>query len=104
MIGAINLYKSKTRLFTTINRTLGEGIAQLLSTQILAGRYERQKQMLAQSEIKLLHAQVNPHFLFNALNTLSAVIRQNPEKARHLVQNCRRSSARISSGRAKRPN
>jgi two-component system LytT family sensor kinase len=87
VIGAINLYEPKTKLFSTINRTLGEGIAQLLSTQILAGRYEQQKQLLAQSEIKLLHAQVNPHFLFNALNTLSAVIRQNPEQARHLVQN-----------------
>jgi two-component system LytT family sensor kinase len=43
--------------------------------------------LLAQSEIKLLHAQVNPHFLFNALNTLSAVIRRDPERACHLVLN-----------------
>ncbi|HBT13109.1 MAG TPA: sensor histidine kinase, partial [Erwinia persicina] len=69
----------------SINRTLGEGIAQLLSAQILAGQYERQKALLAQSEIKLLHAQVNPHFLFNALNTLMAVIRQDSEKAGQLV-------------------
>jgi two-component system LytT family sensor kinase len=87
VIGAINLYEPRTKLFSTINRALGEGIAHLLSTQILAGRYEHQKQLLAQSEIKLLQAQVNPHFLFNALNTLSAVIRINPEKARFLVQN-----------------
>ncbi|HVI50170.1 MAG TPA: sensor histidine kinase [Candidatus Sulfotelmatobacter sp.] len=86
VIGAIKLYEPKTKLFSTINRTLGEGIARLLSNQILAGRYERQKQLLAQSEIKLLHAQVNPHFLFNTLNTLSAVIRQDPERARYLVQ------------------
>jgi two-component system LytT family sensor kinase len=86
VIGAIKLYEPKTRIFSTINRTLGEGIARLLSNQILAGRYERQKQMLAQSEIKLLHAQVNPHFLFNTLNTLSAVIRGNPERARYLIQ------------------
>lgn len=87
VIGAIKLYEPKTKLFSTINRTLGEGIARLLSNQILAGRYERQKALLAQSEIKLLHAQVNPHFLFNALNTLSAVIRNDPERARQLVQN-----------------
>lgn len=68
-----------------MNRTLGEGIAHLLSAQILAGEFEQQKQLLAQSEIKLLHAQVNPHFLFNALNTLSVVIRRNPDHARKLV-------------------
>ena len=82
VIGTIKLYEAKNRLFSSINRTLGEGIAQLLSAQILAGQYERQKQMLTQSEIKLLHAQVNPHFLFNALNTLVAVIRRDNEQAR----------------------
>jgi two-component system LytT family sensor kinase len=87
VIGAINLYEPRNKLFSTINRTLGEGIARLLSTQILAARYEQQKHLLSQSEIKLLQAQVNPHFLFNALNTLSAVIRLNPERARELVHN-----------------
>ncbi|MBP2314377.1 sensor histidine kinase [Azospirillum soli] len=85
VIGAIKLYEPKTKLFSTINRALGEGIAKLLSSQILAGRYEQQKVLLAQSEIKLLHAQVNPHFLFNALNTISAVTCDDPEKARDLI-------------------
>ncbi|MGI2033462.1 LytS/YhcK type 5TM receptor domain-containing protein [Rhizobium panacihumi] len=87
VIGTIKLYEPKTKLFSTFNRALGEGVARLLSAQILAGRYERQKQMLSQSEIKLLHAQVNPHFLFNTLNTLSAIIRIDPAEARKLVQN-----------------
>lgn len=85
-MGTIKLYEAKNRLFSSINRTLGEGIAQLLSAQILAGQYERQKAMLTQSEIKLLHAQVNPHFLFNALNTIKAVIRRDSEQASQLVQ------------------
>lgn len=87
VIGTIKLYEVRNRLFSSINRTLGEGIAQLLSAQILAGKFERQKALLAQSEIKLLHAQVNPHFLFNALNTLLAVIRKDSDKAGQLVQN-----------------
>ncbi|HEJ9081645.1 TPA: sensor histidine kinase [Serratia marcescens] len=86
VIGTIKLYEPKSQLFSTINRTLGEGIASLLSAQIMAGQYERHKQLLAQSEIKLLHAQVNPHFLFNALNTLVAVIRRDGERACDLVQ------------------
>ncbi|WP_440026199.1 LytS/YhcK type 5TM receptor domain-containing protein [Chromobacterium amazonense] len=86
VIGTIKLYEPRNKLISHINLTLGEGIARLLSSQILQGRYDQQKQLLAQTEIKLLHAQVNPHFLFNALNTLSAVIRRNPEHARQLVQ------------------
>lgn len=86
VIGTIKLYEAKNRLFSSMNRTLGEGIAQLLSAQILAGQYERQNALLAQSEIKLLHAQVNPHFLFNALNTLMAVIRRDSNQACQLVQ------------------
>ncbi|STA80209.1 sensor histidine kinase [Citrobacter koseri] len=86
VMGTIKLYEAKNRLFSSINRTLGEGIAQLLSAQILAGQYERQKALLTQSEIKLLHAQVNPHFLFNALNTIKAVVRRDSEQASQLVQ------------------
>jgi two-component system LytT family sensor kinase len=42
--------------------------------------------LLSRAEIKLLHAQVNPHFLFNALNTISAITRRDPDKARELIQ------------------
>lgn len=87
VVGTIKLYEAKNTLFSSINRTLGEGIASLLSAQILTGQNEHYKQMLSQTEIKLLHAQVNPHFLFNALNTLLAVIRRDQLQASHLVQN-----------------
>ena len=85
VFGTIKLYEPKRKFFSTLNRTLGEGIARLLSNQLLAGTIEEQKQLLAQSEIKLLQAQINPHFLFNALNTLAAVIRRDPEAARQIV-------------------
>lgn len=87
VIGTIKLYEAKNTLFSSINRTLGEGIASLLSAQILAGENERYKDLLSQTKIKLLHAQVNPHFLFNTLNTLVAVIRRNSDQASKLVQN-----------------
>ncbi|WP_319238343.1 sensor histidine kinase [uncultured Propionivibrio sp.] len=85
VFGTIKLYEPKRKLFSTLNRTLGEGIARLLSNQLLAGTIEEQKRLLAQSEIKLLQAQINPHFLFNALNTLAAVIRRDAEAARQIV-------------------
>ena len=86
VIGTIKLYEPKRKLFSTINMSMAEGIAQLLSSQILHGEYIHKQTLLNQSEIKLLHAQVNPHFLFNALNTISAITRRDPDKARSLIQ------------------
>ncbi|QDF66724.1 sensor histidine kinase [Shewanella sp. SNU WT4] len=85
VIGTIKLYEPKKKLFLNINRTLGEGIAKLLSNQILYGQLEAQQNLLVQAELKLLQAQVNPHFLFNALNTISAIMRKDPTKARTLL-------------------
>ncbi|MEZ8081681.1 sensor histidine kinase [Enterovibrio norvegicus] len=87
VVGTIKLYERKHKLFSTINMSMAEGIAQLLSSQILFSGYLEQKSLLTQSEIKLLQAQVNPHFLFNALNTISAITRRDPDKARELIQN-----------------
>ncbi|MFC5078572.1 Sensor histidine kinase YehU [Vibrio thalassae] len=86
VIGTIKLYEPKRKLFSTINMSMAEGIAQLLSSQILHGDYINKQTLLNQAEIKLLHAQVNPHFLFNALNTISAITRRDPDKARSLIQ------------------
>lgn len=86
VIGTIKLYEPKRKLFSTINMSMAEGIAQMLSSQILYGEYQEKQILLSRAEIKLLQAQVNPHFLFNALNTISAVIRRDPNKARELIQ------------------
>ncbi|NNN69996.1 sensor histidine kinase [Vibrio sp. 3-2(1)] len=86
VIGTIKLYEPKRKLFSTINMSMAEGIAQLLSSQILYGEYQQKQMLLSRAEIKLLHAQVNPHFLFNALNTISAITRRDPYKARELIQ------------------
>ncbi|MCW8330636.1 sensor histidine kinase [Photobacterium sp. SDRW27] len=86
VLGTIKLYEPKRKLFSTVNVTLGEGIAKLLSNQILTGRYAQQQALLTQAELRLLQAQVNPHFLFNALNTINAVVRRDPDKARKLIQ------------------
>lgn len=86
VIGTIKLYEPKRKLFSTINMSMAQGIAQLLSSQILYGEYQEKQILLSRAEVKLLQAQVNPHFLFNALNTISAVIRRDPAKARELIQ------------------
>jgi two-component system, LytTR family, sensor kinase len=85
VIGTIKLYESGNKRFLTMNRSLGEGIGRLLSTQLLLSRYEQQKNLLVMAELKLLQAQVNPHFLFNAINTIVSIIRSDADRARDLL-------------------
>ena len=40
----------------------------------------------AQAELVALRAQINPHFLFNALNTVAALIRDRPDQAEATVE------------------
>ncbi len=90
VVGSIKLYEPKRKLLSTVNMSMAQGIAQLLSSQIVYGAYQQQQSLLVQAEIKLLQAQVNPHFLFNALNTISAIVRRDPDNARALIQNLSR--------------
>lgn len=85
VIGTIKMYEQKNKLFLNINRTLGEGIAKLLSNQILYGELEEKQNLLTRAELKLLQAQINPHFLFNTLNTIAIITKRDPEKARSLL-------------------
>lgn len=86
VVGTIKLYEPKHKRFLNLNKTLGEGIAKLLGEQLLRDRYRTQKNLLVKSELKLIQAQVNPHFLFNALNTIIAIIRNDPDQARSLLR------------------
>lgn len=40
---------------------------------------------LAQAELRALHAQINPHFFFNTLNTIRYFVRTDPATARDLL-------------------
>jgi two-component system LytT family sensor kinase len=38
-----------------------------------------------EAELELLKEQLNPHFLFNSLSSLSGIIREDPQKAQHFI-------------------
>src|SRR2546426_4120351 len=46
---------------------------------------ERHQQLLLKARMDALSSQINPHFLFNTLNTVTALIRFDPDSARGVV-------------------
>lgn len=62
-----------------------ENLVTIASYQIAVRELEKRKSMLQKAEFKALQFQVNPHFLFNALNTIASVCREDPERSRELL-------------------
>jgi two-component system LytT family sensor kinase len=48
-------------------------------------KLEEQERLLAEARLAALTSQINPHFLFNTLNSVSSLIRTNPDQARMMV-------------------
>lgn len=62
-----------------------DGLAKLFSTQLELVELDNQIKLRQRAEYQALQSQINPHFLFNALNTISALCREKPERARELL-------------------
>ena len=48
-------------------------------------KLEEQHRMLLQARMEALQSQINPHFLFNTLNSVSSLVRFDPDTARDLI-------------------
>jgi len=48
-------------------------------------KLEEQERLLAEARLAALTSQINPHFLFNTLNSVSSLIRTDPNQARVMV-------------------
>jgi Putative regulator of cell autolysis len=85
VVGTLKMYFTDSKSLTHVEEQLAEGLATIFSSQIELGQNEIQAKLLQEAEIKSLQAQVNPHFFFNAINTISVLIRKDSEKARKLL-------------------
>ena len=48
-------------------------------------KLEEQQRLLLQARMEALQSQINPHFLFNTLNSVSSLVRFDPDTARGLI-------------------
>jgi signal transduction histidine kinase len=74
-------------------RSLGSVFGYMLENARLQGKRQEQEQLAhdlrlqtSRSELKALRAQINPHFLFNALNAIASLIHTDPARADAAVE------------------
>lgn len=84
--GSLKLCKINGEPITAYEAELIQGIADFLGLLLDRRQLDEQKIMLARAEYNMLKAQVNPHFLFNTLGTIMALIRTSPENARARIK------------------
>ena len=84
--GTLKFYYKRPSHISETQKSIAEGFGQLLSTQMAAAALEEQTKLATSMELKALQSQINPHFLFNTINTIASLIRTNPEKARVLLR------------------
>ncbi len=63
-----------------------EGIANLVSLHLEVADLTNKAQYAADAKLQALRAQINPHFLFNTLNTIASKSRTDPDETRQLLQ------------------
>jgi two-component system sensor histidine kinase LytS len=84
-IGSLGLLLPRFKKTREMELEFADGLARLFSTQLALAEVEYQKKMLHRAEFAALQSQINPHFLFNALSTITAFCREKPDRARELL-------------------
>lgn len=85
ILGTLTIYYSSVDAITEIDIEFAQGLGQIFSTQLELANLQKMTELAAKAELKALRAQINPHFLFNALNTIVSLCRTNSEEARELI-------------------
>ena len=60
-------------------------VARYASSQIELAELDASRARLDRAEVLALRAQISPHFIYNALNTIASFVRTDPDRARELI-------------------
>lgn len=85
VVGTFKLYETKDGKMSPDLIRLALGMGQILSLQVELAELDHQANLVTEARLDALQAQINPHFLFNVLNTIIATSRSNPNRTRRLL-------------------
>jgi two-component system LytT family sensor kinase len=57
-----------------------------VSAQLAVAELDVSRERLAEAQLRALRAQISPHFIYNALSAISALVRTDPDRARELIE------------------
>ena len=83
--GTVKFYGSSAHELNAVLFEIAKGLTDLFSIQLELEDIQIKDRLLAHAEIRHLQAQINPHFLFNSLNTIASFCRTAPDRARELI-------------------
>ncbi|MGE7767301.1 LytS/YhcK type 5TM receptor domain-containing protein [Peribacillus sp. NPDC096540] len=84
-VGTLKLYFRNEKEINNVDIELMSGLSMLLSYQLEVSQLDEVHELAREAEIRALQAQINPHFLFNALNTIVSLTRVDQTKARKML-------------------
>jgi LytS/YehU family sensor histidine kinase len=85
-VGALKLYRAGSgRRIPDAAARAAAGLARLFGVYLELADLDGRAARVTRAELEALRAQISPHFLFNTLTTIAALIRCKPETAHDLV-------------------
>ncbi len=82
--GTLNGYLVESAIYLTVVMVVGIELKIFNSVRIQI-KLEEQERLLLQARMAALQNQINPHFLFNTLNSISSLVRFDPDTAREMI-------------------
>ena len=81
---SLNGYLVESAIYLTVVMVVGTELKIFTSVRIQI-KLEEQERLLLQARMAALQNQINPHFLFNTLNSISSLVRFDPDTAREMI-------------------